>query len=129
VYVARAALRHAARRGNVDGWNLAALRVGAPYLPASADVPGASRDGPIDKTFDDTAWMYHLVIKGTNGRYDKSSVAIEVANELGLARDGDSPLRLRDAPRTRLHRPVFAFHWRDYRYFSSTRRRWTPASS
>lgn len=48
-------------------------------------APSASRDGTIYKTFDDTAWIYHLGIKGTNGRYDKSSVAIEFANELGLA--------------------------------------------
>ena len=47
------------------------------------------RGGTIYKTFDHTVWIYHLGIKGANGRYDKSSVAIEFANELGLAIDGD----------------------------------------
>lgn len=66
---------------SIDGWNLDGNRVGAPYL--------VDRDGSIYKTFDDIAWIYHLGLKGTNGRYDKASVAIEFANELELSLDGD----------------------------------------
>jgi hypothetical protein len=68
---------------SIDGWNLDALRVGAPYL--------VDRDGTIYRTFDDSAWIYHLGIKGTNGRYDKSSVAIEFANEQGSTHAERSP--------------------------------------
>ena len=59
---------------SIDGWNLDAARVGAPWL--------VNRDGTIYQTFDDTGWIYHLGIKGTSGRYDKRAVAIEFANEL-----------------------------------------------
>jgi hypothetical protein len=96
---------------SIDGWNLDALRVGAPYL--------VDRDGMIYKTFDDTAWIYHLGIKGTNGRYDKSSVAIEFANELGLALDGDRMYAFgMNTPNTVYTGPFFAFDWRDYSYFA-----------
>jgi hypothetical protein len=95
----------------IDGWNLDALRVGAPYLVA--------RDGTIYKTFDDSAWIYHLGIKGTNGRYDKASVAIEFANELGLALDGDRLYAFgMNTPNTVYTGPFFAFDWRDYSYFA-----------
>jgi hypothetical protein len=77
------------------------------------------RDGTIYKTFDDTAWIYHLGIKGTNGRYDKASVAIEFANELGLALDGDRLYAFgMNTPNTVYTGPFFAFDWRDYNYFA-----------
>ena len=63
----------------IDGWNTAHDRVGAPWL--------VDRDGTIYKAFEDSACIYHLGLKGTNASYDKSSVAIEFANELAL--DGD----------------------------------------
>jgi hypothetical protein len=76
-------------------------------------APSAPRDGTIYKTFDDTAWIYHLGIKGTNGRYDKASVAIEFANELGLALDGDRLYAFgMSTPNTVYTGPFFAFDWR-----------------
>ena len=66
---------------SIDGWNRNSELVGAPYL--------VDRNGTIYKTFDDKNWIYHLGLKGTIGRYDKASVAIEFANELGLTLDGD----------------------------------------
>ena len=66
---------------SIDGWNLNADRVGAPWL--------VDRDGTIYETFNDSAWIYHLGLKGTKGRYDKQSVAIEFANEGPLDLDGD----------------------------------------
>jgi hypothetical protein len=66
---------------SIDGWNRDALHVGAPWL--------VDRDGTIYRTFDDSGWIYHLGIKGSSGRYDKSSVAIEFANELALDRHLD----------------------------------------
>jgi hypothetical protein len=62
---------------SIDGWNLAADHVGAPSL--------VDRDGTIYNMFDDSGWIYHLGLKGMNGRYDTSSVAIELTLEL----DGD----------------------------------------
>ena len=61
---------------SIDGWTLDSARVGAPYL--------VDRDGTVYQTFDDAEWIYHLGIPGTNGYYDRTSVAIEFANELGL---------------------------------------------
>ena len=58
---------------SIDGWNLTADRVGAPWL--------VDRDGTIYETFNDAGWIYHLGLKGTKGQYDKQSVAIEFANE------------------------------------------------
>ena len=66
---------------SIDGWNLDPTRVGAPYL--------VDRDGSIYQTFDDAEWIYHLGLKGTNGYYDRASVAIEFANELALQFDGN----------------------------------------
>jgi hypothetical protein len=87
--------------------------------PCGSDAPSASRDGTIYKTFDDAAWIYHLGIKGTNGRYDKASVAIEFANELGLALDGDRLYAFgMNTPNTVYTGPFFAFDWRDYSYFA-----------
>ena len=47
-----------------------------------------------------------LGMKGTNGRFDKASVAIELANDLALTLDGD---RLHafgmNTPKHALHRP------------------------
>jgi hypothetical protein len=66
---------------STDTWNLDANRIGAPWL--------VDRDGTIFKTFDDSGWIYHLGLKGTNGRYDRFSVPVEFANEGALMLDGD----------------------------------------
>ncbi|MGZ5442316.1 MAG: N-acetylmuramoyl-L-alanine amidase [Thermoanaerobaculia bacterium] len=96
---------------SIDGWNRDALRVGAPYL--------VDRDGTIYKTFDDTAWIYHLGLKGTNGRYDKASVAIEFANELGLEREGDRLYAFGyQTPNTAYTGASFAHKWRDHDHFA-----------
>lgn len=64
---------------SIDAWNSTTEHIGAPWL--------VDRDGTIYSTFDDSQWIYHLGIKGSNGVYDKGSVGIEFANELGLAED------------------------------------------
>jgi hypothetical protein len=96
---------------SIDGWNSAAARVGAPWL--------VDRDGTIYKTFEDAAWIYHLGLKGTQGRYDKSSVAIEFANELALDLDGD---RLHafgmNTPNTVYTGPFLTYDWRGHNYFA-----------
>jgi hypothetical protein len=95
----------------IDGWNLGAARVGAPYL--------VDRDGTIYQTFDDTGWIYHLGLQGTSGRYDRAAVAIEFANELALTLDGD---RLHafgmNTPDTRYRGLHFTTEWRGFRYFA-----------
>jgi hypothetical protein len=96
---------------SIDAWNLDALRVGAPYL--------ADRDGTIYKTFEDLGWIYHLGLTGTNGQYDRSSVAIEFANEGPLTLDGDRlhafGMNTPYSVYTGLH---FASDWRGHRFFA-----------
>lgn len=96
---------------SIDGWNNNADRVGAPWL--------VDRDGTIYKTFEDSGWIFHLGLKGTHGRYDKSSVAIEFANELALDLDGD---RLHafgmHTPNTIYTGPFINYDWRGFSYFA-----------
>jgi hypothetical protein len=96
---------------SIDGWNLNADRVGAPYV--------VDRDGTIYKTFEDTGWIYHLGLKGTGGRYDKSSVAIEFANELALSLDGNRFYAFgMHTPNTVYGGPYLTEDWRGFRYFA-----------
>ena len=96
---------------SIDGWNLDAARVGAPYV--------VDRDGTIYKTFDDAEWIYHLGIKGTNGRYDKSSVAIEYANELAVTVDEDRVYAFGiETPNTIYNGPFVAYKWRGAEFFA-----------
>jgi hypothetical protein len=96
---------------SIDGWNLNAERVGAPYV--------VDRDGTIYKTFEDLGWIYHLGLKGTNGRYDKASVAIEFANELALDIDGDRVYAFgMNTPNTAYTGSFLNYDWRGSRYFA-----------
>jgi len=96
---------------SIDAWNLDARRIGAPYL--------VDRDGTVYKTFDDTGWIFHLGLPGTKGRYDRSSVAIELANEGPLTLDGD---RLHafgfNTPGTIYTGFHFAADWREHSHFA-----------
>jgi N-acetylmuramoyl-L-alanine amidase len=66
---------------SIDGWNSDDLgRVGATYL--------VDRNGDIYRCFDEKYWIFHLGLSGTNGKYDKTSIGIELANELSLLSDG-----------------------------------------
>jgi hypothetical protein len=96
---------------SIDGWNLNAERVGAPYV--------VDRDGTIYKTFEDSGWIHHLGLKGTNGRYDKSSVAIEFANELALDLDGDRLYAFgMNTPNTIYTGPFLNYDWRGFNFFA-----------
>ena len=96
---------------SIDGWNSDALRVGAPYL--------VDRDGTIYRTFDDAYWIHHLGLKGSNSRYDRTSVAIEFANELALELEGDRLYAFGyQTPNTVYTGPFFAKAWRGARYFA-----------
>jgi hypothetical protein len=96
---------------SIDAWNLDASRVGAPYL--------VDRDGTIYKTFEDSGWIHHLGLTGTKAHYDRSSVAIELANEGPLTLDGD---RLHafgmNTPNTVYTGAHFAAEWRGENYFA-----------
>jgi N-acetylmuramoyl-L-alanine amidase len=96
---------------SIDAWKRDEQRVGAPYL--------VDRDGTIYETFDDAYWIYHLGLKGTKGRYDRASVAIELANELTLTLDGD---RLHAfgmiTPGTVYRGAHFTGDWRGGRFFA-----------
>ena len=96
---------------SIDSWSLDALKVGAPYV--------VDRDGTIYKTFEDSGWIYHLGLKGTNGRYDRTSVAIELANELALTLDGDRLYAFGiQTPDTAYEGVHFAGEWRGEKFFA-----------
>ena len=96
---------------SIDGWNRDAQRVGAPYL--------VDRDGTIYNTFDDKFWIHHLGLKGTNGHYDRTSVAIEFANELSLSLDGDRMYAFgMNTPDTVFNGIHFAGDWRGAHFFA-----------
>lgn len=93
----------------IDGWNLKANCVGAPYL--------VDRDGTIYKTFKDSGWIYHLGLNGTNARYDKASVAIEFANELGLNLAGDRLYAFgMKTPNTVYTGSFLSYKWRGFKF-------------
>ena len=96
---------------SIDGWNLSADRVGAPWL--------VDRDGTIYKAFEDSGWIFHLGLKGTSGRYDKSSVAIEFANELALDLEDDRLYAFgMNTPTTIYNGPFLAYEWRGFHFFA-----------
>lgn len=94
-----------------DAWNRSVDRVGAPWL--------VDRDGTIYKTFEDLAWIYHLGLKGTSGRYARASMAIEFANELALELDGDRFHAFgMNTPSTVYTGPTLHYDWRGHGYFA-----------
>lgn len=96
---------------SIDGWNNDEFHVGAPWL--------VDRDGTIYRTFDDSEWIYHLGLKGTNGSFDKASVGIEFANELGLSLDGDRLYAFDyNTPNTVYEGNYFMKQWRGHRYWA-----------
>jgi N-acetylmuramoyl-L-alanine amidase len=96
---------------SIDGWNRNADRVGAPWL--------VDRDGTVYKTFEDCAWIYHLGLPGTRGRYDRSSVAIEFANEGPLELDGDRLYAFGTiTPNTVYTGPLLTHAWRGFDFFA-----------
>jgi hypothetical protein len=96
---------------SIDHWNLNADRVGAPWL--------VDRDGTIYQTFNDSAWIFHLGLKGVKGLYDKQSVAIEFANEGPLELDGDKLYAFcMNTPNTRYTGESINFDCRGFSYFA-----------
>ena len=51
-------------------------------------------DGKIFELFDPAHWAFHLGIKGSNGKHDKRSIGIEIANVGPLKIDPNKPERL-----------------------------------
>ena len=51
-------------------------------------------DGSIYELFDPAHWAFHLGIKGSNGRHDKRSIGIEIANVGPLKPAHNNPERL-----------------------------------
>ncbi len=103
------------RRGrattSIDLWNLNGTKAGAPYV--------VDRDGTIFKTFEDIGWIHHLGLEGTRARYDRASVAIELANEGALSLDGDRLYAFGiHTPNTVYEGPHFAYEWRERSWFA-----------
>jgi hypothetical protein len=63
----------------INKWNNDGEKSGAPYI--------VDRDGTTYEVFPDNEWAHHLHIPGSNGYYDKTSIAIEIANEGGLIKE------------------------------------------
>jgi len=79
----------------------------------------ARRDGTIYQTFNDSAWIFHLGLKGVKGLYDKQSVAIEFANEGPLDLDGDRLYAFgMNTPNTIYTGPFINHDWRGFSYFA-----------
>lgn len=53
-------------------WESSPTRIATAYI--------IGRDGTIYEIFDPIHWAYHLGLKGTNGRIDKSTIGIELAS-------------------------------------------------
>jgi hypothetical protein len=98
---------------SIDGWNTDQLgRVGATYL--------VDRNGDIFRCFDERYWIYHLGLPNTQGKFDKCSVGIEIANELCLIRDSDKYFAFdRISPNTEYKGKTFAYPWRNFRHWAS----------
>lgn len=70
----------------VDFWESDADKIGTHYVIGGKSTRNGdtSMDGTIVQALPEDAWIYHLGVKGSNGRYDKSSIGIEICNYGGL---------------------------------------------
>lgn len=59
-------------RNVIDHWDSSSPRVATSYVIAG--------DGEVFECFHPDYWAFHLGIKGTNGRLDKTSIGIEICN-------------------------------------------------
>jgi len=65
-----------------DDKNGKAYKVATSYIIGrkSSSDGDETFDGKVFRAFDDKYWCYHLGVSGTNGKYDKTSIGIEVCN-------------------------------------------------
>lgn len=91
---------------SIDWWNSDDQgRVGTTYL--------IDRSGTVYRCFEEKYWIFHLGLSGTNGKYDKSSVGIELANELNLIEnDGSYYAFDKVHSSTKYEGPTFKRTWR-----------------
>jgi len=66
----------------VDFWESDAQKVGTHYVIGGKSTRNgdSTYDGVIVQALPETAWIYHLGVKGSNGVYDKRSIGIEICN-------------------------------------------------
>ncbi len=97
---------------SIDSWNTDSHgRVGATYL--------IDRSGQIYQCFDEKYWIYHLGLSGTDGKYDKKSVGIELANECYLLRDKKKYFAFDKINKnTEYFGKVVRKDWRDQKYWA-----------
>jgi len=97
---------------SIDAWNNDTTRVGTPWL--------VDRDGTIYRCFDDKKWIFHLGLSGTKGKYDKSSIGIEFANELCLMKESNKYYAFEKISKnTQYVGKTFRKKWRDWEYWAS----------
>ena len=67
----------------VSGWNSDDIgRIATAFVIGGMSTTNgdATWDGVVVRDFPETKWAYHLEAKGTNGLFDKISIAIEICN-------------------------------------------------
>ena len=95
----------------IDDWNSDERQVATAWV--------VDRDGTIYKTFDDRQWAAHVGIRNTQNRYDKASVGIEIANEVGLKKSNGKLYAFGVVkPNTRYIGPSFERTWREGKYWA-----------
>ena len=97
---------------SIDGWNTDSLgRVGATYL--------IDRNGDTYRCFQEKYWIYHPGLTGTDGKYDKKAVGIELANELCLL-DSNGKYYAFDkiSPNTEYTGTAFKRSWRNFQHWA-----------
>jgi hypothetical protein len=97
---------------SIDAWNNNPDRVGTPWV--------VDRDGTVYRCFDDSKWIFHLGLSNTNGKFDKSSVGIELANELCLLKDNGKYYAFdKVSPNTEYVGKTFDQSWRDFDHWAA----------
>ncbi len=66
----------------ISGWNADEPAISTAYIVDR-------RDGTVFECFKPEFWSYHLGIKGTKGKLDKSSIGIEICNWGPITKKGD----------------------------------------
>lgn len=93
---------------NTDGWN----SVGATYL--------IDRNGDTYRCFDEKYWIHHLGLKNTNGKYDRNSIGIELANELCLIKDAGKFYAFGNISIDNEYvGPTFSRNWRNFDHWAA----------
>ncbi len=70
----------------IDFWESDVAKIGTHYVIGGKSTRNgdSSMDGLIVQALPEEAWIFHLGVKSSNGRYDRASIGIELCNYGGL---------------------------------------------